>query len=259
MRAFRLFLLGLLSTASLAAIGCHDAPGKPGPEPEVPRPDRVLDFATLYQENCIACHGNNQHRGPAITIANPVYLAVAGESNIENVLNHGVPGGLMPAFGQVGGGMLTEQQVEVLAKGLITTWGKPGVLDGLNAPTYKAMLKPDPAAGQKVFVTYCAHCHGDNGQGADVVGALFDPAFLDLISDQNLRSIVIAGHSSDMPNFHEQDPDHPLTDQNITDVVAWVASHRSTSSLAAASAPVPESNTPHAASTKVKHEPSSVR
>ena len=33
-----------------------------------------------------------------------------------------------------------------------------------------------------------------------------------------------------MPNFHEQDDDHPLTDQNVTDVVAWLASHRASSS-----------------------------
>ena len=48
----------LACAISLAAAGCH-APGKPGPEPETPRPEQVLDFATLYRQNCSACHGDN--------------------------------------------------------------------------------------------------------------------------------------------------------------------------------------------------------
>jgi cytochrome c oxidase cbb3-type subunit 3/ubiquinol-cytochrome c reductase cytochrome c subunit len=213
----------------LLTAGCSDAPGKPGPEPEVVRPDHVLDFATLYKQNCVACHGDAQHAGPAIMLANPVYLAVAGEANLADVLNHGRPGTLMPAFGKVGGGLLTEQQVDVLAKGLISTWGKPGILDGLHAPGFKSTLAPNLADGQKVFAGHCASCHGTNGSGVggDVKGSLVDPAFLGLISDQNLRSIVIAGMNSEMPNFHEQEDGAPaLTDQNVTDVVAWLASHR---------------------------------
>ena len=255
---YRTLLAAFVSAILIAGSGCK-APGKPGPEPEVPRPENVLDFKTLYGQNCVACHGDNQHPGPAITIANPVYLAVAGESTIVNVLDHGVPGKLMPAFGQSGGGMLTEQQVGILAKGLISTWGQPGILNGLNAPPYKAALTPNVANGQKVFAASCASCHGDNGQGADVKGALFDPAFLALISDQNIRSIVISGLPRGMPNFHEQDAEHPLTDQNVTDVVAFVASHRTSNPPATAPGPAKESRYPQVDASKVKNAPSSIR
>ena len=39
------------------ASGCDSLPGKPAPGPEVPRPDSILDPATLYKENCAGCHG----------------------------------------------------------------------------------------------------------------------------------------------------------------------------------------------------------
>ena len=55
----RALTLSLLACAvAFAAAGCN-APGKPGPEPEVPRPEQVLDFATLYSQNCAACHGKD--------------------------------------------------------------------------------------------------------------------------------------------------------------------------------------------------------
>jgi mono/diheme cytochrome c family protein len=246
-------LVVLLSGAALAGLGCNNSPGKPGPEPEVLRPDQVLDFATLYKQNCVACHGNSHEPGPEIFLANPVYLAIAGEDNLSAVIAGGVPGKLMPPFARSAGGMLTDQQVQILAKGLIGTWGKSGVLDGLNPPTYKAMLNPDTAAGQKVFNGTCARCHGVDGAGGDIKGALVDPSFLALISDQNLRSIVIAGMNPDMPNFHEQDADHPLTDQNVTDVVAWLASHRASNAEPVTFSQVPQPTTSHAAASTPKH------
>jgi mono/diheme cytochrome c family protein len=254
MRRTGSLLVVLLSGAALAGLGCNNSPGKPGPEPEVPRPDQVLTFATLYKQNCVACHGNNNESGAALYLANPVFLAVAGEDNLRAVITNGVPGKLMPAFARSAGGMLTDEQVDILAKGLIGTWGKAGVLNNLNPPTYKATLTADPAAGQKVFSTYCAMCHGPNGEGTDdVKGALVDPVVLGLISDQNLRSIVISGMNPDMPNFHEHEDTTPLTDQNVTDVVAWLASHRASSTNTVSSAPVSASTASHAASSTPKH------
>src|SRR5271170_5511933 len=243
-------LVVLLSGAALAGLGCNNSPGKPGPEPEVPRPDQVLDFATLYKQNCVACHGNSNEPGAALYLANPVYLAVAGEANLKAVIANGVQGKLMPPFARSAGGMLTDQQVDILAKGLISTWGKPGTLDNLHPPSYKATSTPDPAGVQKVFATYCASCHGTNanGEDGDVKGSLIDPAFLALISDQNVRSIVISGMNPDMPNFHEHEDLAPLTDQNVTDVVAWVAFHRASSTGTVPSAPVSASTASHAAS-----------
>src|SRR5258708_39872521 len=95
---FASFYALTLAAVALALIGCSRIPGRPGPGPEVVRPDEVLDFPTLYKANCVACHGQNGRNGAAISLANPVYLAVTGEDNLRQITANGVSGKLMPPF-----------------------------------------------------------------------------------------------------------------------------------------------------------------
>ncbi|MEO6829424.1 MAG: c-type cytochrome, partial [Acidobacteriaceae bacterium] len=120
-RAIGAMILGALLAAGLA--GCST--GKPGINPETLRPDQEHDFATLYQQNCSACHGDNGKGGAALPLNNPVYLAWAGHDRIQQIVSNGVPQHLMPAFGMGGGGLLTSQQVEDIVHGMILHWGQP--------------------------------------------------------------------------------------------------------------------------------------
>jgi cytochrome c oxidase cbb3-type subunit 3/ubiquinol-cytochrome c reductase cytochrome c subunit len=224
----------LLSAAFAAILGCSRIPGRPGPGPDVIRPNEVLAFSTLYKDNCAACHGETGKNGAAISLANPVYLAVAGEDNIGTTIANGVSGGLMPPFDESSGGTLTDAQIDALAKGLIKQWGKPNLLDGQNAPPYEATLTGDVERGRQAFASFCAQCHGPAGKGslgdpksgAGKLGSLVDPSYLALISDQNLRSITIAGRPDQgMPDWRS-DSTQPLTDQQITDIITWLASNR---------------------------------
>jgi mono/diheme cytochrome c family protein len=226
----------MLSAAFLSLTGCTRIHGRPGPEPEVVRPEEVLAFPVLFKENCAACHGATGRNGAAISIGNPVYLAVAGEDNIAATIGGGVSDGLMPPFDKSSGGTLTDAQVEAIAKGLIKQWGKPNLLDGQNAPPYQATLTADVEHGQQAFASFCAQCHGPAGKGspgdpktgAGKLGSLVDPSYLALITDQNLRSITITGRPDQgMPDWRSDGP-QPLTDQQITDIVAWLASNRIT-------------------------------
>jgi cytochrome c oxidase cbb3-type subunit 3/ubiquinol-cytochrome c reductase cytochrome c subunit len=223
--AYRLAITGLCS-GLLAAVGCQ-APGKPGPEPEVVRPEQVLDFATLYKQNCAACHGESGRNGLAVSLANPVYIELAGKDVVVSVTAKGVPGQLMPAFAKSHGGTLTDQQVEILANGIITQWGHPQSLAGLHPPSYAATLTGDAAAGEDDFGMYCARCHGTNPVAhVPTVGPVTDPSFLALISDQSIRATILSGRPEDgMPDWRGFGP-HPLTDQEVTDLVTWLASKR---------------------------------
>ena len=78
--------------------GCGGPHGQPGGNAEAVAPNQVLEFATLYSENCAACHGENGRGGVAIALADPVYLAVADNRAIRNVVANGVRGTAMPAF-----------------------------------------------------------------------------------------------------------------------------------------------------------------
>jgi len=231
---FSSFIALALATVALVAVGCSRIPGRPGPGPEVVRPNEVLDFPTLYRANCAACHGENGKNGAAIPLANPAYLAVAGEENLREITAMGVSGKLMPPFAKSAGGMLTDQQINVLAHGVVQQWSRPDIFLGQNLPPYRATQTGDVARGQQVFGVFCARCHGVAGEGstgdakggAGKVGSIVDGSYLALISDQSLRSIVIAGRPDEgMPDWRA-DASQPLTDQQITDIVAWLASKR---------------------------------
>jgi cytochrome c oxidase cbb3-type subunit 3/ubiquinol-cytochrome c reductase cytochrome c subunit len=61
-------------------------------------------------------------------------------------------------------------------------------------------------------------------------GSIVDPAYLALMSDQSLRSTIIVGRPDEhMPDWRTDasDPNtRAMTDQEITDTVAWLASKR---------------------------------
>jgi mono/diheme cytochrome c family protein len=227
-----LTISGLACAAALLCAGCKNAPGKPGAEAE--RPEQVLAFPVLYAQNCAACHGESGRNGAAISLANPVYLAVAGVDNLQKVTSYGVAGTLMPAFAKSKGGMLTDQQIAALALGMETAWGKPNALGGQGAPAYTAGAAGDPVAGKKAFETFCASCHGTDGSGVSNgkvrTGSLVDPAYLALISDQGLRSVIVAGEPDEgMPDWRSDIAgvgSRAMTEQEITDVGAWLASQR---------------------------------
>ena len=224
--------LMMTSAVAFLCVGCKNVPGKPGPEAE--RPAQLLQFSMLYRDNCAACHGESGKEGAAISLANPVYLAAAGVDRIQTVTAKGVAGTLMPAFAESQGGMLTDQQIAVLVQGMETKWGRADALGGQTPPSYASSSTGDSAQGQKAFTMFCASCHGADGTGvaSDKIhtGSLVDPAYLALISDQGLRSLILAGQPQEgMPDWRSDmtgPGSRALTDQEITDIVAWLASHR---------------------------------
>lgn len=217
---------GLLSVASLLVLGCGSLPGKPKPGPEVPRPDSIMDFASLYRENCRACHGDNGVNGPSYPLANPTYQALVDDQTLHAIVANGLPGTLMPGFG--GGGGLTDPQVNAVVRGMRAAWSKPDALAGANPPPYRATKTANPQHGGEVYATYCAGCHGaPNSTAKSKAGSITDPTFLALISDQGLRTLVIAGRPDiGQPDWRNDRPGHPMTDQEITDVIGWLAGKR---------------------------------
>jgi len=218
--AFAVLFLVLLSACSTP----HGQPQK-GSEPVAP--NQVVDFGTLYAQNCAACHGAEGRGGASIALANPVYLAIVDKSAVHNVVANGVRGTSMPAFAQSAGGLLTDEQINVITSGMFSGWGRKGILDGTNPPSYAAKTTGDAARGEIAFGTYCASCHGSEGQGGSKGSAITNDSFLALVSDQGLRTIVITGRPDlRAPDWRGNVSGKPMSDQEITDVVAWLASRR---------------------------------
>jgi mono/diheme cytochrome c family protein len=220
--AFRSFsLFGVLGAALLSGCGARPQSA------EVVAPNEVLEFGSLYADNCAGCHGPNGRGGAAIALADPVYLAIADDAAIRRVIANGVRGTAMPAFAASAGGLLTEKQLDVLVQRMRTQWSRPGILDGANAPAYAAKSAGDSLRGEAAFKTYCESCHGADGRGGPKGSDIGNDSFLALISDQGLRTIVIAGRPElGAPDWRGNKRGQPMSDQEVTDVVAWLASRR---------------------------------
>ena len=126
--------------------------------------------------------------------------------------------------------MLTDKQIDAITSGIFSRWARKGVLEGSKRPSYAATVSGNAGQGELVYGTYCASCHGPGGQGGPKGSAITDDSYLALVSDQGLRTIVIAGRPElGAPDWRGNVPGKPMTDQEITDIVAWLASRRAQS------------------------------
>ena len=212
--------------AGLVCAACSASPGRPGPNSRVIPPNRIMDFKILYAQNCTGCHDRDGKGGAAISLSNPVFLAIADDAAIRRAAANGVAGTPMPAFAQSAGGMLTDEQINAVVGG-IRSWAKPAVTGGDMPPPYTASAPGDPSQGAQVYATYCATCHGPAGRGSSKASSIVDGSYLALVSDQNLRTIVIAGRPElGSPDWRNDVPGKVMSPQDVSDVVAWLSLQR---------------------------------
>jgi len=220
-------LLAVFAAAVFACAGCSNLPGRPS-ENSIPiDPDDVSDFALLYGNNCSGCHGSAGKGGAALSLGDPVYLAIADDAILRKIVSSGIAGTSMPAFAKSAGGMLTDKQVDVIVRGIRERYGKPNALAGLIPPPYSSSQPGDATRGAAVYETFCASCHGPGGKGSAEASSIVDATFLALLTDQELRTLVIVGRPDlAAPDWRNNVPGKPMSSQEISDVVAWLSAQR---------------------------------
>jgi mono/diheme cytochrome c family protein len=220
-------------------------------------PNEVLEFGALFKRNCAGCHGADGKLGPAPPLNDSLFRAIVPQIELERVVSAGRPGTPMPAFAIANGGTLTPAQIRVLVdqiKGVPDKEAHERARDDVHPPTSpkwgdpKSVNKDTPAylssaptsipsaakceqTRTTVFDHACAGCHGERGEGGSGAGAVNDPVFLALTSDQALRRIIITGRPDlGMPDYGSsdgRDPDFkPLTSEEIKDLLDLLASWR---------------------------------
>jgi cytochrome c oxidase cbb3-type subunit 3 len=215
-------ILSLVPVALLVgSLGCERKIWPPNDQEELMRPESVVSFDRLYKQNCSACHGENGSGGPALDLANPKYQAVVDDASLKRWITSGMPGTQMPAFGESAGGFLTPKQVDVLVAGMRTRWN-PKDQNAAGMPPYSSNAEGNVEHGEEVFRVSCTSCHQQGQQ------KIIDASYLSLVSDQSLRSIVIAGRPDlGHPDWKQVRPGQRLTDQDVSDVIAYLHSLRS--------------------------------
>jgi len=211
------------------APGCGRLPGKPTPAQIPLEPQQITNFVALYRENCAGCHGSHGQGNAALALSNAVYQAIVDDATLRRVIAQGAPQSLMPAFARSAGGFLTDSQVDILVRGLRANWAKPNALGGATPPPYAASTNApgDPRRGEAVFTKFCARCHGTDGTGSGKVGSIVEGSYLALVSNQGLRTTVIAGRPErGHPDWRQCLPGEPMSAAQVSDVVAWLISKR---------------------------------
>lgn len=192
-------------------------------EQPVVRPDQMVSFEPLYAENCSACHGSSGQGGPALDLNNPVLQQLLDDETLRRAIHDGVAGTQMPAFGETAGGMLTDAQVDALVKGMRARWATAGTVRPAQMPPETTALIGNASHGEQVYQMDCRSCHSGARQQAT------NPTYLALVSDPALRTILIAGRPDlGHPGWQTVAQGHAASDQDVTDVVAYLASLRST-------------------------------
>jgi cytochrome c oxidase cbb3-type subunit 3 len=211
----------VLLTLLVGSLGCDRKIGPPNDQEELMRPENIASFDRLYKQNCSACHGENGSGGPALDLANPKYQALVDDVSLRRWITSGMPGTQMPAFGESAGGFLTPQQVDVLVAGMRARWDHKG-RGTEEMPSYSSTAVGNVEHGQDNFRVSCSSCHQQGQQ------KITDASYLSLVSDQTLRSIVIAGRPDlGHPDWSQVRHGQPLTDRDVSDVIAYLHSLRS--------------------------------
>jgi mono/diheme cytochrome c family protein len=118
----------------------------------------------------------------------------------------------MPAWGQVFGGPLTDEQIlQIVA--FVRAW-EPTALE-----LEPVAVEPDPVRGATIYARTCFVCHGDNGTGTDRAPALNNPDRLSRLDDIWYRNTISHGRpAKGMPTWGTV-----LSPSQIDDLVALIS------------------------------------
>ena len=135
----------------------------------------------------------------------------------------------MPAFARRAGGMLTDEQIDAIVTGIRARWANPRC--DRRRPTCRPMriaVTGRRAAGsgsssRRTARRVTARAAGATRRQLDRATA----SYLALVSDQGLRTTVIAGRPDlGAPDWRGNVPGGRWRTQDIADVVAWLAAQR---------------------------------
>jgi cytochrome c oxidase cbb3-type subunit 3 len=152
-------------------------------------PQALKIGSRLFASNCAVCHGSDAKGAYGFpNLTDDDWRWGADPQSIKTSIMAGRHA-VMPAWGDA----LGDQGVRDVSAYVLTG------LEGFKLPED---AKADPVAGQKAFASYCAACHGPQGQGLAVLGApdlTHSKAFIYGSSFAQLQQTIRYGRQGQMP------------------------------------------------------------
>jgi mono/diheme cytochrome c family protein len=184
--------------------------------------------ARLYTENCAVCHGANGEGRVGVTLSKD-WPSIRPDLRVKSVVEEGVPGSPMPAWGQKNGGPLTDSEIEALVL-YILSWETGGIPALSPTPTFTPRppitpvpnVEGDPNRGSVLYTENCAVCHGANGEGR--VGATLVKVWPAIRADLRIKGTIERGVPGSPMLAWGQANGGPLTGEDIDDIVAFIMS-----------------------------------
>lgn len=183
------------------------------------------DGMALYADSCALCHGEDGEGDVGPALNSKELLSSVGDNTLFSLISSGVPGTAMPAWNQVHGGPLTDEQVRQLVV-FVRAWesSAPEVAAGETAaPAAPAAEEAEPAAagdpvnGQAVFEKNCVACHGADGEGGIGLPLNDQEKLAQFDNDWYVQVISEGRPAQGMPTWGTV-----LSPQDIADVVAFI-------------------------------------
>jgi mono/diheme cytochrome c family protein len=181
----------------------------------------------VYQQYCLACHGEGSYGRWDKTFKRFVpgirgvsLQATADRAYLEAQVINGRPGTQMPAWGKQAGGLLPEEVIAVL------DFIQPPESRRAQGSTIKIATIPprgDASRGEALFSAYCSGCHGVAGHGG-IAPEIANPVFQKAASDEFIITTIRSGRrNTAMASFQPQVPGASgFSDSQLGDLLAFI-------------------------------------
>lgn len=179
----------------------------------------------LYVENCAVCHGVNGQGRIGANLQN--FPGIDVNAALTQTIRDGISGTVMPAWAASNGGPLTDGQIADIVAYIRATFGGTEPIEPMpeyDPPEMEPLpdVEGNPAQGAVVYQENCAMCHGEQGSG--YFGAPLAKNWPGPEPAAFIQSVVRSGIPGTMMPAWAQEQGGPLTDEQITDVSAYVLS-----------------------------------
>jgi cbb3-type cytochrome c oxidase subunit III len=214
----RPILIGLVLTlVTIAALGIAwvTEPARMAEAKDTTTRASVLLGRQVYVANCTPCHGTRGEGGVGPALNDKNVLGKGTNEVLAGYIAVGRPNTLMPAWAQLNGGPLTDEDIRNVVS-FIRAW-EP------TAPTIATgVVISDAARGLSLFNGTCFVCHGENGKGGGIAPAINNPARLSALDDNWYRQTIAIGRPArGMPTWGTV-----LAPSQIEDLIALIGAWR---------------------------------